>query len=117
MLAGIKEILIISGPSDISSYKRLLGSGEQFGISLSYKVQPSPDGLAQAFLLGRDFVGDDNACLILGDNIFMAKPSAKCFVAQSIDATRVLPVYLGIPCVIQSVLEWSSLIRRRRRFR
>ena len=77
MLAGIKEILIISGPSDISSYKRLLGSGEQFGISLSYKVQPSPDGLAQAFLLGRDFVGDDNVCLILGDNIFYGQAFSK----------------------------------------
>lgn len=70
MMAGIKEILIISTPVDINRFKDLLGSGEDFGISLSYKVQPSPDGLAQAFLLGEEFLNGDSACLILGDNIF-----------------------------------------------
>lgn len=70
MLAGIKEILVISTPTDIGLYENLLGNGSQLGISISYKIQPSPDGLAQAFILGDEFIGDDNVCLILGDNIF-----------------------------------------------
>ncbi|MGM0620399.1 MAG: glucose-1-phosphate thymidylyltransferase RfbA [Bacteroidota bacterium] len=70
MLAGIREILIISTPTDISLYKNLLGNGKQLGLDISYKIQPSPDGLAQAFILGEDFIGDDNVCMILGDNIF-----------------------------------------------
>lgn len=70
MLAGIRDILIISTPRDLPMFEELLGDGSNFGINLSYKVQPSPDGLAQAFLLGEEFIGDDAACLILGDNIF-----------------------------------------------
>jgi len=70
MLAGIKEILIISTSIDIGSYEKLLGNGESWGINIEYKVQPSPDGLAQAFILGEEFIADDNVCLILGDNIF-----------------------------------------------
>ncbi|MBH0038952.1 glucose-1-phosphate thymidylyltransferase RfbA [Pseudoalteromonas sp. SWN166] len=70
MLAGIREVLIITTPEDIDSFKRLLGDGSQFGIELSYTVQPSPDGLAQAFILGEDFIGSDDVCLVLGDNIF-----------------------------------------------
>ena len=70
MLAGIKDILIISTPVDTPRFETLLGDGSSFGISLSYKVQPSPDGLAQAFILGEEFIGDDSACMILGDNIF-----------------------------------------------
>lgn len=70
MLAGIREVLIITTPEDSDSFKRLLGNGSQFGIELSYTVQPSPDGLAQAFILGEDFIGNDDVCLVLGDNIF-----------------------------------------------
>ena len=70
MLAGIKDILIISTPEDTPKFEVLLGNGERFGISLSYKVQPSPDGLAQAFILGEKFIGDDDCCMVLGDNIF-----------------------------------------------
>lgn len=70
MLAGIKDILIITTPEDQSSFQRLLGDGSSFGVKLSYVVQPSPDGLAQAFILGEEFIGDDSVCLILGDNIF-----------------------------------------------
>lgn len=70
MLAGIRDILIISTPTDLPNFERLLGDGSQFGIHLSYKVQPSPDGLAQAFLLGEEFIGDDCCTMVLGDNIF-----------------------------------------------
>lgn len=70
MLAGIKDILVITTPEDQDSYVRLLGDGSQFGVKLSYAVQPSPDGLAQAFIIGEEFIGDDSVCLILGDNIF-----------------------------------------------
>ncbi len=70
MLAGIKDILIISTPQDIGKFKDLLGTGNNWGINLNYKIQVSPDGLAQAFIIGEEFIGKDNVCLILGDNIF-----------------------------------------------
>lgn len=70
MLAGVKDILLISTPHDLPQFEKMLGDGSQFGVNFSYAVQPSPDGLAQAFLIGEEFIGDDSVCLILGDNIF-----------------------------------------------
>ena len=71
MLAGIKDILIISTPTDLPNFERLLGDGSSFGINLSYKVQPSPDGLAQAFLIGEEFIGNDSCAMILGGQYFL----------------------------------------------
>ena len=78
MLAGIKDILIITTPEDADSFRRLLGDGDQFGIQLSYAVQPSPDGLAQAFIIGEAFIGTDNVCLVLGDNIYYGHGLTPC---------------------------------------
>lgn len=70
MLAGIKDILIITTPEDQQNFKKLFGDGNQLGIGLDFAIQPSPDGLVQPLILGKDFIGDDNVCLVLGDNIF-----------------------------------------------
>ena len=77
MLAGIKDILIITTPEDNAGFKRLLGDGSDFGINLEYAIQPSPDGLAQAFIIGEGFIGDDSVCLVLGDNIFYGQSFSK----------------------------------------
>lgn len=84
MLAGIQEILIISTERDLPCFKELLGTGEQYGLSISYKVQDAPNGLAEAFILGEEFIGDDSVCLILGDNIFYGRSFSKtlCHCAQ-----------------------------------
>jgi glucose-1-phosphate thymidylyltransferase len=81
MLAGIRDILIISTPEDMPSFKRLLGDGSRFGISLSYAIQPSPDGLAQAFLIGEEFINGDSCALVLGDNIFFGQSFGKKLVS------------------------------------
>jgi len=90
MLAGIREVLIITTPEDVDSFKRLLGDGSQFGIELTYAIQPSPDGLAQAFIIGEDFIGQSNVCLVLGDNIFYGQgftPMLKQAIARQQGAT------------------------------
>ena len=88
MLAGIRDILIISTPTDLPNFERLLGDGSQYGISLSYKVQPSPDGLAQAFLLGEEFIGDDCCAMVLGDNIFYGNHFSRLLRAAAADAEQ-----------------------------
>ena len=77
MLAGIRDILVITTPEDQDGFKRLLGDGNQWGINLSYAIQPSPDGLAQAFIIGEDFIGEDSVCLVLGDNIYYGQGLSK----------------------------------------
>lgn len=86
MLAGIREILIISTPTDLPNFERLLGDGSEYGLSLSYKVQPSPDGLAQAFLIGEQFIGDDACAMVLGDNIFYGNGMGRLLRAAQQDA-------------------------------
>lgn len=99
MEAGIKDILIISTPEDTPRFEELLGDGHQFGINLSYKVQPSPDGLAQAFVLGEDFIGDDSVAMILGDNIFHGHGLAKRLRAAAAkeDGATVFGYYVEDP--------------------
>ena len=87
MLAGIKEILIISGPDDLSQYKRVLEDGSQWGIKLSYKCQPNPDGLAQAFILAENFLNGAPSALILGDNIFFGQGLPKTLTAANVNST------------------------------
>lgn len=86
MLAGIREILIISTPTDLSNFERLMGDGSEYGLRLSYQVQPSPDGLAQAFILGKDFIGDDACAMVLGDNIFYGNGMRKALMIARYDA-------------------------------
>ncbi len=88
MLAGIRDILIISTPQDTPNFERLLGDGSRYGINLSYKVQPSPDGLAQAFILGEEFIGDDSCAMILGDNIFYGNGLSKLLKEANLSAEK-----------------------------
>ena len=102
MLAGIKDILVISTPEDTPRFENLLGDGSQFGVQLSYKVQPSPDGLAQAFLLGQEFIGDDACAMVLGDNIFYGNGFSKILKqavlnAKENDRATVFGYYVNDP--------------------
>ncbi|AHW60726.1 Glucose-1-phosphate thymidylyltransferase [Draconibacterium orientale] len=99
MLAGIREILIISTPEDIGLYEKLFGDGSQLGLKLSYKIQPSPDGLAQAFILGEEFIGNDNVSMILGDNIFYGYKFRKILeqAATLEDGATVFGYYVNDP--------------------
>ena len=102
MLAGIKDIMIISTPTDLPNFERLLGNGEQFGINLTYCVQPSPDGLAQAFILGKDFIGNEACALVLGDNIFYGNGFKKMLCsakenAENNNRTTIFGYYVNDP--------------------
>lgn len=99
MLAGIRDILIISTPRDLSGFKNLLGDGSRLGLSFSYIEQPSPDGLAQAFILGEEFIGDDNVCMILGDNIFYGHGFGECLLetAKMTNGACIFGYYVNDP--------------------
>lgn len=102
MLANIRDILIISTPQDLPLFKKLLGDGSQFGIQLSYAEQPSPDGLAQAFIIGEEFIGDDNVCLVLGDNLFYGQGFPKLLeqavkTVEDEKKAKVFGYYVGDP--------------------
>ena len=103
MFSGIRDILIISTPEDFPSFQKLLGDGSDLGLHLSYAVQPSPDGLAQAFIIGDDFIGTDDVCLVLGDNIFYG-----CGFSKLLEMLKEFPnehlLYLGIMSLILKVL-------------
>ena len=108
MNAGIRDILIISTPQDTPRFENLLGDGHQFGVNLTYAVQPSPDGLAQAFIIGADFIGDDSVAMVLGDNIFAGHGLKK--------RLETALQYLVIMWMIRNVLALWSLIRTERLF-
>ena len=109
MLAGIREILIISTPQDLPSFERLLGDGSAYGIELTYAEQPRPEGLAQAFIIGREFIGSDDVCMVLGDNLFHGSSFATQLAAARDNVTQ-HRYHLRLSCLRPDTL-WSRLPR------
>ena len=117
MLAGIRDILIISTPTDLPNFERLLGEGSSYGVKLSYKVQPSPDGLAQAFILGKEFIGDESCAMVLGDNIFYGGGLGKrlrqaTYDAENNDKATVFGYYVPDPerfGIVEFDKDWNAI--------
>ena len=107
MLAGIREILVISTPQDLPGFRRLLGEGEDYGVKFTYAEQPSPDGLAQAFIIGREFIGSDSVCLVLGDNIFYGQS-----FSHMLPRRRRKPRFSVITSMIRNDMGWRNSMRR-----
>ena len=107
MLAGIRDILIISTPHDLPGFKRLLGDGSDYGVNFSYAEQPSPDGLAQAFIIGEEFIGKDNVCMVLGDNIFYGAGFSK-MLRESVQAAASAMTLNGI-CELSARIHLSHI--------
>lgn len=113
MLAGIRDILIISTPDDMPSFQRLLGDGSQFGVNFSYAIQPSPDGLAQAFIIGEKFIGNDACALVLGDNIYFGQSFGKKLEAAAAKTSGA--TVFGYRVLIRSASGWWNSMRTTRR--